>query len=223
MEFSPATDVYIFNLDTDEKQFLECHEFIRETKRLETTQSEVRKGPNHQASLPDCHQDVAPEDMPESTEDWEDHKWTPTAVQDGDLVMYLRAARSMAAFVGMCDGGSTEDGCAAASMDETTINSLDMLHHFNYDTGKALQALVKTINPKSIEKRWSEEEAKKFAKGIRLYGKNFFRIRKELLPTRETCSGEQSVLTRFFNGAFFLSCLNLLLKVIVLGSAILLF
>ena len=29
---------------------------------------------------------------------------------------------------------------------------------------------------------------KKFAKGIRLYGKNFFRIRKELLPNRETVS-----------------------------------
>ena len=42
-------------------------------------------------------------------------------------MMYLRAARSMAAFVGMCDGGSTEDGCIAASMDETTINALDMV------------------------------------------------------------------------------------------------
>ena len=31
----------------------------------------------------------------------------------------------MAAFAGMCDGGSTEDGCNAASMDETTINALD--------------------------------------------------------------------------------------------------
>ena len=31
----------------------------------------------------------------------------------------------MAAFAGMCDGGSTDDGCQAASMDETTINALD--------------------------------------------------------------------------------------------------
>jgi len=35
--------------------------------------------------------------------------------------------RSMAAFVGWCDGGSTDDGCAAASMDETTINSLQLV------------------------------------------------------------------------------------------------
>lgn len=93
--------------------------------------------------------------------------------------------RSMAAFVGMCDGGSTEDGCTAASMDETTANAFHMVHpsphptcsgqthhpsslsnafipqlHLqNYDTGRALQALVQTINPKSMDKRWSEEDA----------------------------------------------------------------
>lgn len=46
---------------------------------------------------------------------------------DGDLVMYLRAARSMAAFAGMCDGGSAEDGCIAASRDGTTSNAMDVV------------------------------------------------------------------------------------------------
>lgn len=46
---------------------------------------------------------------------------------DGDLVMYLRAARSMAAFAGMCDGGSAEDGCIAARRDGTTINAMDVV------------------------------------------------------------------------------------------------
>lgn len=46
---------------------------------------------------------------------------------DGDLLMYLRAARSMAAFAGMCDGGSPDDGCVAASRDDTTINALDVV------------------------------------------------------------------------------------------------
>lgn len=45
---------------------------------------------------------------------------------DGDLLMFLRAARSMAAFQGMCDGG-LEDGCLAASRDDTTINALDVV------------------------------------------------------------------------------------------------
>lgn len=35
--------------------------------------------------------------------------------------------RSMAAFAGMCDGGSTEDGCLAASRDDTTLNALNMV------------------------------------------------------------------------------------------------
>ncbi len=46
---------------------------------------------------------------------------------DADLVMYLRAARSMAAFAGMCDGGSPDDGCLAASRDDTTINALSVV------------------------------------------------------------------------------------------------
>ena len=33
------------------------------------------------------------------------------------------------------------------------------LHQHNYDTGKALQALVKIINPKSVDKRWSDDDA----------------------------------------------------------------
>lgn len=111
--------------------------------------------------------------------------WMP-GVNDCDLLMYLRAARSMAAFAGMCDGGSTEDGCIAASRDDTTLNALNTLHESSYDAGKALQRLVKKPVPKLIEKCWSEDEVKRFIKGLRQYGKNFFRIRKELLPNKET-------------------------------------
>lgn len=102
--------------------------------------------------------------------------------------MYLRAARSMAAFQGLCDGGSPEDGCLAASRDDTTINALDMLHDSGYDPGKALQALVKCPVPKGIDKKWTEDETKKFIKGLRQFGKNFFRIHTDLLPHKETVS-----------------------------------
>ena len=37
------------------------------------------------------------------------------------------------------------------------------LHENNYDTGRALQALVKIINPKSIDKRWSDDDAVVFS------------------------------------------------------------
>ena len=65
--------------------------------------------------------------------DWEDKCWTPGAARDTDLLMYLRAARSMAAFAGLCDGGSTMDGCNAASRDDTTISALDTVIIFFKD------------------------------------------------------------------------------------------
>lgn len=111
-------------------------------------------------------------------------RWTP-GVPDCDLMMYLRAARSMAAFAGMCDGGNSTDDCNPATRDDTTINALELLHECNYDTGRALQALVKNPIPKGVDKKWSDDEQKRFIRGIRKEGKDFFKIRNELLPNKE--------------------------------------
>uniref|UniRef100_A0A7N5ZRP4 Arginine-glutamic acid dipeptide repeats protein n=1 Tax=Anabas testudineus TaxID=64144 RepID=A0A7N5ZRP4_ANATE len=154
-----------------------------ETRRLNSTQGEIRVGPSHQAKLPELQPFPSP--CGQAVTENEELVWMP-GVNDCDLLMYLRAARSMAAFAGMCDGGSTEDGCLAASRDDTTLNALNTLHESSYDAGKALQRLVKKPVPKLIEKCWSEEEVKRFIKGLRQFGKNFFRIRKELLPNKET-------------------------------------
>ncbi|XP_053724838.1 arginine-glutamic acid dipeptide repeats protein isoform X3 [Synchiropus splendidus] len=152
-------------------------------RSLNSTQGEIRVGPSHQAKLPEL-QPRPPLSLQAHTEN-EELMWTP-GVNDCDLLMYLRAARSMAAFAGMCDGGSTEDGCLAASRDDTTLNALNMLHASHYDAAKALQRLVKKPLPKLIEKCWSEEDVKRFIKGLRQYGKNFFRIRKDFLPSKKT-------------------------------------
>ncbi|XP_023810517.1 arginine-glutamic acid dipeptide repeats protein isoform X2 [Oryzias latipes] len=153
-------------------------------RSLNSTQGEIRVGPSHQAKLPELqprHAAAGPQAQTES----EELMWTP-GVNDCDLLMYLRAARSMAAFAGMCDGGSTEDGCLAASRDDTTLNALNMLHASHYDAAKALQRLVKKPLPKLIEKCWSADDVKRFMKGLRQFGKNFFRIRKEFLPSKKT-------------------------------------
>ena len=68
---------------------------------------------------------------PELRREREELRWMPGMALDGDLLMYLRAARSMAAFAGMCDGGSADDGCIAASRDDTTINALDIVNIFS--------------------------------------------------------------------------------------------
>uniref|UniRef100_A0A8D8ZNA4 Arginine-glutamic acid dipeptide repeats protein n=1 Tax=Cacopsylla melanoneura TaxID=428564 RepID=A0A8D8ZNA4_9HEMI len=149
-------------------------------------EGEIRIGPAHQARLPEYRpgSSLLPPD-PEMSKEREEIRWVPAMTLDGDLLVYLRAARSMAAFAGMCDGGSADDGCMAATRDDTTINALDVLHECGYDPGKALQALVKCPVPKGIEKKWCEEETKRFVKGLRQFGKNFFRIRKDLLPHKD--------------------------------------
>ncbi|XP_077429082.1 arginine-glutamic acid dipeptide repeats protein isoform X4 [Vanacampus margaritifer] len=152
-------------------------------RSLNSTQGEIRVGPSHQAKLPELQPRPAP--ASHSQAESEELMWTP-GVNDCDLLMYLRAARSMAAFAGMCDGGSTEDGCLAASRDDTTLNALNMLHASHYDAAKALQRLVKKPLPRLIEKCWSEDDVKRFIKGLRQYGKNFFRIRKDFLPSKKT-------------------------------------
>ena len=45
----------------------------------------------------------------------EELTWSPSRIHDHDLLMFLRAARSMAAFASMCDGGSPEEGFSVAS------------------------------------------------------------------------------------------------------------
>uniref|UniRef100_A0AAY5EQH2 Arginine-glutamic acid dipeptide repeats protein n=1 Tax=Electrophorus electricus TaxID=8005 RepID=A0AAY5EQH2_ELEEL len=171
-EFKPRIDSFFYILG-----------YNPETRRLNSTQGEIRVGPSHQAKLPELLPFPSPGGQ--AVTENEELVWMP-GVNDCDLLMYLRAARSMAAFAGMCDGGSTEDGCLAASRDDTTLNALNTLHESSYDAGKALQRLVKKPVPKLIEKCWSEDEVKRFIKGLRQYGKNFFRIRKELLPNKET-------------------------------------
>nr|XP_029725689.1 arginine-glutamic acid dipeptide repeats protein isoform X3 [Aedes albopictus] len=146
------------------------------------TEGEIRVGPGHQATLPDYQPIENYRSDDDEERDLEDPRWTPGIYIDNDLLMYLTAARSISAFQGMCE----EDGCMAASRDDTTINAFDVLHDSGYDAGKALEALLKCPVTKGIDKKWTEEETKRFIKGLRQFGKNFFRIHKDLLPHRTT-------------------------------------
>ncbi|KAF0314328.1 Arginine-glutamic acid dipeptide repeats protein [Amphibalanus amphitrite] len=174
-EYAPAKDTFFYVLT-----------YNPETRRLASTQGEIRVGPSHQAKLPEYRGGPHAGIPSRPTGAEEQRLWMPGRAADSDLMMFLRAARSMAAFAGMCDGGSTDEGCAAAERDATTQNALDVLHQAGYDQGQALQALVKSPVPAGVHQRWAEDETKKFVKGLRQYGKNFFRIKKELVPHKET-------------------------------------
>ncbi|KAK3869236.1 hypothetical protein Pcinc_025447 [Petrolisthes cinctipes] len=183
--YSDIHSVRDFNLE--DNSFFYILEYDPQTKGLTSTaRGEIRIGPSYQAELPEYRGNVVVDERPEVCAEWEEQRWVPGASLDTDLLMYLRAARSMAAFAGLCDGGSTTDGCNAASRDDTTINALEMLHNSDYDHDKALQALDKCPVPDGIDKKWSEDERKRFQKGLRKYGKDFFQIRKNLLPHKKT-------------------------------------
>ncbi|KRX80275.1 Arginine-glutamic acid dipeptide repeats protein [Trichinella sp. T6] len=144
-EFQPHPDHFYYILG-----------YNPETNRLATIQGEIRVGLTYQARLPEYKSDNDSCEEEEAAR--ETLVWAPNRIADSDLVVFLQAARSMAAFAGMCDSGSTEDGCLAAARDQITINAFNALHRNDYDTGKALQELVKNPLPLSADKRWSEEE-----------------------------------------------------------------
>ena len=171
-QFHPDDDAFFYTLS-----------YNPETRRLASTQGEIRVGTSHQAKLPPWEGEIPPIGRPDR---YEELSWEPGRTHDHDLLMYLRAARSMAAFAGMCDGGSTDDGCFAASKDDTTANALDVLHECDYDTGAALQKLVEDPVPVGHDKQWTEDETRRFIKGLRIHGKNFYKIRTEFLPEKDT-------------------------------------
>ena len=42
------------------------------------------------------------------------------------------------------------------------------------------------LNDTDVFRKWPEDDTKAFIKGIRAHGKNFFKIREEFLPERDT-------------------------------------
>ena len=58
----------------------------------------------------------------------EQRLWVPGRTADSDLMMFVRAARSMAEFAGICDGSSTNtEFRKPAERDDTTQNALDVV------------------------------------------------------------------------------------------------
>lgn len=126
-------------------------------------QGEIRVGANHQAQLPTCQSGVEVRDMPERCEQWETVVWKGAkAINDQALLTYVQAARSIAAFAGICDRGSTDDMYEAAQSDATTLHAMNILHEMDYDTNKALQYLVKCQPPKSVDRKWTEDDQVRF-------------------------------------------------------------
>uniref|UniRef100_A0A1I8GYV5 Arginine-glutamic acid dipeptide repeats protein n=1 Tax=Macrostomum lignano TaxID=282301 RepID=A0A1I8GYV5_9PLAT len=175
-----------FKLEPD--TFFYIFTYNPETRRLSSTKAEIHVGPSYQAELPDYQSELPHMHAiaDETGRVWETQRWLPDQLDDEELSMYVKAARSLAAFSGFCDLGSAQEGQTSADMDRTAQLAMDVLHDLDYDVRLALKVLVR--NPQLGESAgptgWTHECVRKFQKGIRQYGKNFFRIRRELFPER---------------------------------------
>ena len=152
-----------------------------DARRLANTQGEIRVGASHQAHKPEClstttttttttattktttktrsSSSLETEEEEQENKRWETVVWSSQHISDENLLTYLQAARSIAAFAGMCDRGNAEDMYDAAQDDSITANALDKLHEMDYDTSRALQCLVKQPLPKGFAaKKWTDED-----------------------------------------------------------------
>ncbi|XP_019848994.1 PREDICTED: arginine-glutamic acid dipeptide repeats protein-like [Amphimedon queenslandica] len=205
-EFSTITDMASFL--PLENHFFYQHGYKPESRRM-TKMDEFSFIPySQQAELPDYKPFSDSEEKEDSNKQDGEHKETKkldrysvsdqtsppsetliwkTNIDDDNLLMYLRAARSVALHAGVCMQGLVRDGYMAASSDETTQRAFDVLHSNDYDTEKALLAIIKKPNVGKLhrKKNWSKEHSLLFAKGMRQFGKNFRKIKNELLPNKE--------------------------------------
>ena len=117
-EFNPYPDTFFCTLT-----------YNPESRRMANTQGEIRVGASHQAKLPVCNSSLDVNERAEKCSDYEECKWLcdQMLTDDTSLLTYLQAARSIAAFAGMCDRGNTDDMYDAAQRDETTQNALNIV------------------------------------------------------------------------------------------------
>merc|ERR1712157_578419 len=70
--------------------------------------------------------------------------------------------------------------------DEITFNSLNTLYHCNMSTTKAIQMLGKNPMPVPVMAKWPDDEVKIFTKGLKSFGKNFSKIKRNYFQHKTT-------------------------------------
>eukprot|EP00111_Clytia_hemisphaerica_P008651 TCONS_00025296-protein len=194
---NPFNDVkdYMMEYIADKDSWYYILRYNPDTRRMANAKGEIRIGASHQATLPTCieYHKRSKEDLKELHQTcMEDIIWDPQGIANSKLVVYLRAAGSITSYSGYWQNTQESGPCIIdknlnmVSQDLPIQYSYDMLHGHNYDLSTALQDLVCNPSPKKTMRSWSDDERKKFMKGLRSYGKTFHRIRKELLPDRTT-------------------------------------
>jgi len=125
--------------------------------------------------------------------------WNPYQLHDNDLQNFIACARCVAFMTNRSEHNFQQRGVPYTEndhpldklhkKDDILIHALNILSECNYNARLAVEILQKSALPILIERKWSEEQQKKFIKAVRLTNKDFYKIHKDHLPnkTRSEC------------------------------------
>uniref|UniRef100_A0A8R1E3T0 GATA-type domain-containing protein n=1 Tax=Caenorhabditis japonica TaxID=281687 RepID=A0A8R1E3T0_CAEJA len=172
-----ARNVADFSLDND--TFFFCLHYNQDSTKLASTHYEIRVGSSFQAKLPPtekCH--VGDE------KDRDELLYRPNSIDEKTEKDYIRFARVFRAYT--LSGNHMLDSQKNARLQVSDLlmdEAIIQLHRSGYKVDDALSELnANDIILTTDVDYMTQDDAKKFAKGIKQLGKNFSRIHRELLP-----------------------------------------
>lgn len=136
---------------------------------------EIRVGPDYQADVPEDNDEPSP-DIAQSDVRGE-LVWDPDSLEDQMIIEYLTN------FYRMENGTAKPNSVIQIPDDETALKTF---FQNKYDQEKALD-LIKTFmngNKSNDQTVFTDDEATIFEDGLKVYGKNFSAIQKNLVRAR---------------------------------------
>ncbi|XP_015587846.1 arginine-glutamic acid dipeptide repeats protein [Cephus cinctus] len=160
-------------------------EDLQDIKKIEEDYSKKRL--DGLAELPELQMHIDPEVEYKSFQ--EQQTWAPIDEENNQwLSVYMLLARSLITISQIKDGVPNKEALENACLGEAEEFMMESLYEVGYDPLSAARIYRKKNLPKTLTTSWSEEEIALFIRGIVRYGKNFHKIRKNLLPGKDTDS-----------------------------------
>ncbi|VIO94110.1 Uncharacterized protein BM_BM8357 [Brugia malayi] len=158
--------------------FFSLVSFDPNNSRLASVQGEIRVGGLYQAKLPPMERCSAVDEP-----DRDELQWRPGYINEESEHVYKRATRSFRMFAMVRNEQITQMERDFRTGDLCMHDAIITLHKCDYNVNYAIEAMNKNDEHMlKVANFMSVDDAKKFARGIKTYGKNFLKIKKELLP-----------------------------------------
>uniref|UniRef100_A0A915PH61 GATA-type domain-containing protein n=1 Tax=Setaria digitata TaxID=48799 RepID=A0A915PH61_9BILA len=158
--------------------FFSLVSFDPNNSRLASVQGEIRVGGSYQAKLPPMERCSAVDEP-----DRDELQWRPGYINEESEHVYKRATRSFRMFAMVRNEQITQMERDFRTGDLCMHDAIITLHKCDYNVNYAIEAMNKNDEHMlKVTNFMSIDDAKKFARGIKTYGKNFLKIKKELLP-----------------------------------------